>query len=300
MRLTSGILKRFVWGRWSLEVTASGLTYEKGSNPPVTIRLPDIKLIVVEDGLMTQGIKLQGLTAPLKFMGMSATDAKSFVNKAVAHVGSAVASAIQAHESKIRLAEQQFACFNRATFYLNQTKVSELKALLPDELDLFEHPYLQLNLLNPEIQKFAQTYKDFTDPTSTFTQEKNRFYVTRQREKYRELFSNLEKYPLTDEQQEAVVTEEDNTLLIAAAGSGKSSTITAKIAYLLSEGHFSPEQLAVFAFNRETQAELSKRILKACDLIGIDGSKITVNTFHSFSLDVIRTVRGAKPSIAEL
>ena len=300
MRLTSGLLRNLVGTSWSIEVTPTAVIYERGSSPPVSLNYSDIRQISVEDGLLSYGINIRLTGSSIEFTGMSSRNAHSFVNETVGYMGPAIASAIQKHEAKIRSAEHKFASFSEGTFYLNQTKVCELKALLPDELSLFEHPYLNTELLTPEIRHFARTYKEFINPASKYTQKRNQIYVTRQREKYRELFSNLEKYPLTDEQQEAVVTEEDNTLLIAAAGSGKSSTITAKIAYLLSEAQLEPNQLGIFAFNRSTQAELSKRVLNACEKLGIDGEKITVSTFHSFSLEVIRTVQGEKPTISEM
>lgn len=300
MRLTSGIFRNLVGTRWSIETTSSAIKYQRGSSPPSTLDYLNIKKISVENGLLSHGIKIQINASPIEFMGMTPNDANSFVNKVIEYIELSVASKIQMHKEKIRLAKQMFETFSKATFYINQTKIQELRAILPYELNLFEHPYFTTELLDSEIRHFAKTYKEFIDPNSAYTQKRNQIYTSRQREKYRELFASLEKYPLTDEQEEAVVTEEDNTLLIAAAGSGKSSTITAKVAYLLAEGHLHPEQLAVFAFNRDTQTELSDRILEACSRLKIDGSKITVSTFHSFSLEVIRTVNRVKPSISAM
>lgn len=300
MRLSSGVVRNLLGTRWNIETTPSSIRYKRGSSPLKTLNYPDIHKITVEDGFLSYGIKIYVDASPIKFMGMSSNDANSFVNKVIGYISSSIASQVQMHREKIKLAEQMFETFSKSTFYLNQTKVLELKAILPDELHLFEHPYFTPELLNSEIRRFAKTYKEFIDPNSSYTQKRNQIYTSRQREKYKQLFGSLEKYPLTDEQEEAVVTEEDNTLLIAAAGSGKSSTITAKVVYLLSEELLRPEQLAVFAFNRDTQTELSKRILEACSRLQIDGSKITVSTFHSFSLEVIRTVERVKPSISAM
>ena len=49
-------------------------------------------------------------------------------------------------------------------------------------------------------------------------------------------FDTIEKFPLTPRQREAVASDEDATLVIAGAGTGKTSTILAKIGLLLKTG----------------------------------------------------------------
>ncbi|TKT57955.1 hypothetical protein FDR95_12315 [Rhizobiaceae bacterium LC148] len=63
-------------------------------------------------------------------------------------------------------------------------------------------------------------------------------------------FDTIEKNPLTPEQRLAVVTDEDATLVLAGAGSGKTSVIVAKAAYLVERGIRKPDEILLLAFGK--------------------------------------------------
>ena len=56
-------------------------------------------------------------------------------------------------------------------------------------------------------------------------------------------FDTVESNPLTERQRWACVTDEDATLVIAGAGTGKTSTILAKIGLLIRCGQCRPEEI---------------------------------------------------------
>jgi len=100
--------------------------------------------------------------------------------------------------------------------------------------------------------------------------------------------------PLTDEQRRAVITDEDNTLVVAAAGSGKTTVVTAKVAYLLEAGLANPEEVLALCFTKEAANELRDRVR---DRVGKD---VTVKTFHSLGREVIKKVDKKKPPVAKI
>ena len=86
--------------------------------------------------------------------------------------------------------------------------------------------------------------------------------------------------PLTEEQAEAIATDEDVTLVLAGAGTGKTSVIVGKVAYLVFDQGVPPQEILVLAFNRKAAGEVRERLK-----VGLAG--VAVHTFHSFGRRVI-------------
>ncbi|MDY5932066.1 MAG: UvrD-helicase domain-containing protein [Candidatus Ornithospirochaeta sp.] len=91
---------------------------------------------------------------------------------------------------------------------------------------------------------------------------------------------------LNEMQREAVLDFEHNLLILACAGSGKTRTITAKIAYAISEGILKPWQILAVTFTNRAAREMKERVeslLPDTDLSGLE-----MRTFHSFGAYVLR------------
>lgn len=88
-------------------------------------------------------------------------------------------------------------------------------------------------------------------------------------------FDELESNPLTPEQRLAVVTDEDATLVLAGAGSGKTSVIVAKAAYLIQRAIRRPEQILLMVFGKDAAEEMASRIEERY------GSAVDARTFHA-------------------
>lgn len=118
-------------------------------------------------------------------------------------------------------------------------------------------------------------------------------FVEVELERYKDFFDTVESQPLTPEQRLSVVVDEDATLILAGAGSGKTSVITAKAAYLVKAGICRPEDILLLAFARNAAEEMSERVEKRA------GVPISARTFHALAYDIIGTVEGSKPALAE-
>ena len=95
---------------------------------------------------------------------------------------------------------------------------------------------------------------------------------------------------LNDEQREAVLDFEHNLLILACAGSGKTRTITSKIAYAIENGIYKPYQILAVTFTNKAAAEMRGRVeamLPEQDLSGLE-----MRTFHSFGAYLLRRYGG--------
>ena len=117
-------------------------------------------------------------------------------------------------------------------------------------------------------------------------------FVAGEIEAMREFFDGIEANPLTPEQRRAVVTDEDATLVLAGAGSGKTSVIVAKAAYLIERGIRKPDETLLMAFGKDAAAEMADRIEKRC------GAAVDAMTFHALGNSIIRQVEGGAPAVA--
>jgi uncharacterized protein (TIGR00375 family) len=74
-------------------------------------------------------------------------------------------------------------------------------------------------------------------------------------------------------------------LIVAGPGTGKTRTLTHRLAYLCAEMHVRPEQCLAITFTRRAADELRQRLK---DLLGAAAAKVTVSTFHALALSLIR------------
>ena len=85
-------------------------------------------------------------------------------------------------------------------------------------------------------------------------------------------------------------------LVLAGAGSGKTGVICQKIAYLIQKCNYKARNIAAVTFTNKAAREMKERIVK---MLGKELTRgLTVSTFHSLGLDIIRKeikVLGYKP-----
>ncbi|MEI2805693.1 MAG: UvrD-helicase domain-containing protein [Albidovulum sp.] len=155
-----------------------------------------------------------------------------------------------------------------------------------------------LSKLNPDaigpqvVARIAPVRKFVADPRTARANAIAAF-VTAELDRWKDFFDTIESKPLTPEQRLSVVVDEDATLVLAGAGSGKTSVITAKAAYLVKAGIRQPEEILLLAFAKNAAEEMSERVEAR------SGVPIVARTFHAIAYDIIGIVEGSKPALAD-
>ena len=88
---------------------------------------------------------------------------------------------------------------------------------------------------------------------------------------------------LNKEQKEAATYTEGPLLILAGAGSGKTATMTHRIAYLINQG-VSPYSILAVTFTNKAAGEMRNRVEK---LVG-PCPGMWIMTFHAMSLRILR------------
>ena len=91
---------------------------------------------------------------------------------------------------------------------------------------------------------------------------------------------------LNPRQLQAVKSISQPTLVLAGAGSGKTSVITRKIAWLIDECGLKAENIAAVTFTNKAAREMKERIQKLLPRSQTRG--LMVSTFHTLGLNIIR------------
>ncbi len=102
---------------------------------------------------------------------------------------------------------------------------------------------------------------------------------------------------LNDAQRQAVDAHDGPVLIIAGPGTGKTKTLTARIAWLLEHQSTTQPEIVALTFTNKAAREMRNRLRK---LLGrSSGSKPNITTFHALGADLLRRQRKHEQLLSE-
>lgn len=90
---------------------------------------------------------------------------------------------------------------------------------------------------------------------------------------------------LNEKQREAVLMTEGPVMAIAGAGSGKTSVLTTRIAYLIENKNIDISNILAITFTNKAAREMKERVIK---LSNKKNNEMWISTFHSFCAKILR------------
>lgn len=90
---------------------------------------------------------------------------------------------------------------------------------------------------------------------------------------------------LSREQKIAATTTEGNIRLVAGAGSGKTNTLTKRVAYICQKNNISPERILSVTFTNKAAEEMKQRVSSYME---IPEDELEMMTFHCLALNICK------------
>ena len=117
---------------------------------------------------------------------------------------------------------------------------------------------IEIEYLNDENTNNYRHVFNFKKHSRKICDSINEIFVGNEIKRTSGYLNTIVNNELQPKQLEAIVTDEDNTLVIAGAGSGKTSVIVAKTAYLIKYEKCLPDEILILTFNKKASEEIMK------------------------------------------
>ncbi len=202
--------------------------------------------------------------------------------------------------NSLHAAVAEFRSFSNGEQYFNRSKYTGWRnryGYLGNDTILKIKRFLSFLGNNAPDTQLLAAFFNFYNKGEQILVYYNKEFVSGELVKLQQFFDTIEKYPLDIKQREAVICDEDNNLIIAGAGTGKTTTIVGKYAYLVERLGVAPEEILLLAFTEKAAAEMRARIRDRMKDVLDKDIEVNAKTFHSLGLGIIAEVRNFKPDL---
>lgn len=159
--------------------------------------------------------------------------------------------------------------------------------------------YCKTNKLDEKvILTFLSDYENLSDIKngSKIIDEHNENYIKKHLVSDKQYLDGIlsevdPKILLDEEQRRVILSDEDYSLVIAGAGAGKTTTVAAKVRYLVEKKGIDPKQILVISFTNKAVGELKEKINEGLLI------PCPITTFHSSGYAILRKQEEIKKQI---
>lgn len=156
----------------------------------------------------------------------------------------------------------------------NQNKLSKF---------LYQDNYLSKKDVECFLSDFGGNKEELGLQVKKHNEEYLKLHLEKDKKYLDSIFEKVDPAIQLDEEQRLVVlNDEDYTLVIAGAGAGKSTTVAAKVKYLVDIKKVDPKEILVISYTNKAVNELKTRINEEFKI------KCPITTFHSTGYAIIR------------
>ena len=103
---------------------------------------------------------------------------------------------------------------------------------------------------------------------------------------------------LAPDQRAAATAPSGPILCVAPAGSGKTTTLVARAAWLIDSGT-PPDAIRAITFNKRAAEEMTERLDAALEPLGVEAGSVAVRTFHALGREILRDAGAAVEPLAD-
>ena len=144
-----------------------------------------------------------------------------------------------------------------------------------------------------KYKKVLNTIDKYTN-IEKLIDKKNEEYINKELINNKEYLDNIfDDILLDDDQRRVILTDEDYCLVVAGAGAGKTTTVAAKVKYLVEKQDINPEEILIVTFTNKAVGELRTKINKDMKI------NAPISTFHSVGNAILKKQSSEKLNIVE-